>query len=157
MTDRRTLLGDLLDRTVPPMGYELVDWELQPRAGLVRVFIDAPKGVDVEDCARVSNQLTHLFNVENVAYDRLEVSSPGLDRPLRRIADYSRFTGEEAQLTLREMMDGARRIKGVLRGVRGGPEGDCVLLETARGMHAIPIGGIDKARLVPRIEWRRAK
>ena len=91
------------------MGFELVDWELSPRAGLVRVFIDKPEGVDVEDCARVSNHLTHLFTVENIDYDRLEVSSPGLDRPLKKLADYARFAGEEAQLTLREPIDGARR------------------------------------------------
>ncbi len=156
MGDSRTTMGALLERTVPPMGYELVDWELAPRAGLVRVFIDAPKGVDVEDCARVSNQLTHLFNVENVAYERLEVSSPGLDRPLKKLADYSRFAGEEAQLTLREMMDGARRVKGVLRGI-GGPGGESVLVETAKGVREIAFAGIDKARLVPRIEWRKPK
>lgn len=157
MADSRALMGELLERTVPPMGYELVDWELQPRAGLLRVFIDSEKGVDVEDCARVSNQLTHLFTVENVDYDRLEVSSPGLDRPLRKLADFSRFAGEEAQLTLREMMDGARRMKGVLRGVQGGPGGDRVLVETAKGVQEIPFAGIDKARLVPRIEWRKSK
>jgi len=157
MADSRTTMGELLERTVPPMGYELVDWELSPRAGLVRVFIDAPKGVDVEDCARVSNQLTHLFNVENVDYERLEVSSPGLDRPLKKLEDYRRFAGEEAQLTLREMTDGARRMKGVLRGVAGGPGGDRVLVETAKGVQEIPFAGIDKARLVPRIEWRKAK
>jgi len=157
MTDRRTVMSELLARTVPPMGYELVDWELQPRAGLVRVFIDAPKGVDVEDCARVSNQLTHVFTVENVEYERLEVSSPGLDRPLKALADFNRFAGEEAQLTLREMMDGARRVKGVLRGVAGGAGGDRVLVETAKGVLEIPFAGIDKARLVPRIEWRKSK
>ena len=100
------------------MGFELVDWEMQPRARLVRVFIDKPdSAVDVEDCARVSNHLTHLFTVENVDYDRLEVSSPGLDRPLKKLADFARFAGEEAQLNLHEMTDGARRWKGILRGV----------------------------------------
>jgi ribosome maturation factor RimP len=65
--------------------------------------------VTVEDCARVSNHLTHLFTVENVDYDRLEVSSPGLDRPLKKLADFARFAGEEAQLTCRRLTDGARR------------------------------------------------
>lgn len=157
MAESRTLMGELLENTVPAMGYELVDWELQPRAGLVRVFIDAPKGVDVEDCAKVSNQLTHLFTVENVSYERLEVSSPGLDRPLRKLTDYTRFAGEEAQLTLREMTNGARRMKGVLRGVQGEPGGESVLVETAKGVQEIPYAGIDKARLVPRIEWRKPK
>lgn len=135
------------------MGFELVDWELQPRAKLVRVFIDKPEGVDVEDCARVSNHLTHLFTVENVDYDRLEVSSPGLDRPVKKAADFARFAGEEAQVNLRELTDGSRRLKGILRGV----EGDNVLLETDKGMRTIPIAAIDKARLVPKIDWRKGK
>ena len=135
------------------MGFELVDWELQPRARLVRVFIDKPEGIDVEDCARVSNHLTHLFTVENVDYDRLEVSSPGLDRPLKKLGDFARFAGEEAQVNLHELTDGARRLKGVLRGV----DGDNVLLETDKGARTIPIGAIDKARLVPKIDWRKGK
>src|ERR1700738_3469107 len=83
-------LGELLEMTISPMGYELVDWEMSPKGRLVRVFIDKPVvanevgtaggGVTVEDCARVSHHLTHLFTVENFDYDRLEVSPPGLDR-----------------------------------------------------------------------------
>ena len=95
-------LGELLERTLPPMGYELVDWECSPKGRYVRVFIDKPKGVSVEDCARVSRQLTRLFAVENVDFDRLEVSSPGLDRPLRKAADFLRFAGEEAEIRLAE-------------------------------------------------------
>ena len=81
-------LGELLERTIPPLGYELVDWDMSARTRLVRVFIDKPNGVDVEDCARVSNHLTRLFAVENIEFERLEVSSPGLDRPLIRPDDY---------------------------------------------------------------------
>jgi ribosome maturation factor RimP len=154
---RGATLGQLLEATIPPMGFELVDWELQPRARLVRVFIDKSDGsatkVSVEDCARVSNHLTHLFTVENVDYDRLEVSSPGLDRPLKKLHDFARFAGEEAQLHLHELTDGARRLRGVLRGV----DGDNVLLETDKGTRTIPIGAIDKARLVPKIDWRKGK
>jgi|SRR5262250_1849519 len=146
-------LGELLERTLPPMGYELVDCETSPGGRLVRVFIDKPGGVDVEDCASVSNHLTHLFAVEGVAYERLEVSSPGLDRPLKKEADYVRFQGEEAQLKLREPIGNARRIKGVLRGVDAG----VLQFETAEGTHAIPLANIDKARLVPKIEWRNAR
>jgi ribosome maturation factor RimP len=148
-------LAELLEKTVPPMGFELVDWEIQPRSKLVRVFIDKPKGVDVEDCARVSSQLTHLFTVENIDYERLEVSSPGLDRPLKKLSDYERFAGEQAQINLHEMTDGARRWKGRIREVRRGPQGDVVVLETAAGMREFPFTAIDKARLVPTIEWRK--
>src|SRR5260370_22516392 len=143
-------LGEILERTLPPLGYELVDWDSSSWSGLVRVFIDTPKGVDVEDCARVSNHLTHLFAVEQIDYGRLEVSSPGLDRPLKKAADFVRFAGEEVKLTLREAIDNTRRIKGVLRGVQD----DCVLVDTDTGRRTIALANIDKARLVPQIEWR---
>ena len=146
-------LGEILERTLPPLGYELVDWDLSPRSGLLRVFIDKPNGVDVEDCARVSNHLTHLFAVEQVAYDRLEISSPGLDRPLKRAADFARFAGEEVRITLRESVDNARKMKGVLRGL----DGESVLLDTEAGRRSIALANIDKARLVPKIEWRNAR
>jgi ribosome maturation factor RimP len=145
------VLGELLERTVPALGYELVDWEMSARTRFVRVFIDKPDGVDVEDCARVSNHLTRLFAVENVDFERLEVSSPGLDRPVKRLADYVRFAGQEAQLTLSAPIDGARRIKGILRGT----EGDDVLVETPAGVRSFPIGTITRARLVPVIDWRK--
>jgi ribosome maturation factor RimP len=132
------------------MGYELVDWEQASRGGLVRVFIDKPDGVDVEDCARVSHHLTRLFAVENVNFERLEVSSPGLDRPLRKAADYVRFAGAEAELRLVTPIDSAKKVKGILRGC--GEAG--VVLETAKGTLTIPLADIDRARLVPRIEWR---
>jgi ribosome maturation factor RimP len=143
-------LNALLERTLPALGYELVDLELSPKGRLVRIFIDKAAGVDVEDCARVSSHLTRLFAVENVDFDRLEVSSPGLDRPLKKAADYARFVGQEAKLTLREPVEGARRLKGILRGL----EGDAALVETDAGTRAIPLGSIEKARLVPKIEWR---
>ena len=145
-------LGELLEKTLPPMGYELVDWELSPKSRLVRVFIDKPNGVDVEDCARVSRHLTRLFAVENVDFERLEVSSPGLDRPLKKPADFVRFVGEEADFRLSAPIENARRMKGILRGV----EDNAVLVLTAQGMRTIPLGDIDRARLVPRIEWRKA-
>src|SRR5215468_9578876 len=110
-------LGELLEKTLPPMGYELVDWEISPKGRLVRVFIDKPKGVDVEDCARVSRHLTRLFAVENVDFERLEVSSPGLDRPLKKRADFARFVGEEADFRLATPIENARRMKGILRGI----------------------------------------
>jgi ribosome maturation factor RimP len=144
-------LGDLLERTVPALGYELVDFEMSPRTKQIRVFIDKPNGVDVEDCAKVSNHLTRLFAVENVDFERLEISSPGLDRPVKRLADFARFAGHEAQVTLNAPFHGAKRIKGILRGT----EGDDVLVETAAGVKSFPFGTIARARLVPRITWRK--
>src|SRR5690242_19168752 len=144
-------LGELLSRTVPALGYELVDWDMSARTRLVRVFIDKPGGVDVEDCARVSNHLTRLFAVENIDFERLEVSSPGLDRPLTKLADYKRFEGEEAELRLRAPVQGRRKVKGRLRGV----EGDAVRVETSAGMETVAFADIGRARLVPRIDWRK--
>ena len=148
-------IGELLEMTVPPMGYELVDWELSPGARVVRVFIDKPAGVDVEDCAKVSHHLTRLFAVENVDFDRLEVSSPGLDRPLKTAGDFERFAGQEAKFTLREPVDKSKKIKGTLRGILSGVDGPVVQVETVAGLRAIPLKGIERARLVPKIEWRR--
>ena len=144
-------LGDLLEQTVPALGYELVDWDMSARRRLVRVFIDKPDGVDVEDCARVSNHLTRLFAVEEIDFDRLEVSSPGLDRPVKQLVDFARFAGQEAQLTLRAPVEGAKRIKGILRG----RDGDNVLVETAAGVKSFPFETVTLARLVPTIDWRK--
>jgi ribosome maturation factor RimP len=123
---------------------------MSPRGRTIKVYIDCPKGVDVDDCARVSNQLTRLFAVENIDFDRLEVSSPGLDRPLKKADDFIRFAGEEAELRLANPIDNARKLKGVLRGCTDG----AVALETAKGIVTIPLAEINRARLVPRIEWR---
>ena len=143
-------LGTLLDRTLAPMGYEIVDVELATRGGTIRLFIDKPGGIDVDDCARVSNHLTRLFAVENVDFERLEVSSPGLDRPLRKPADFVRFAGEEAELRLLHPLDNVRRVKGTLRGCTDG----AVEVETAKGRLKIPLAEIGRARLVPKIVWR---
>ncbi|HSO37654.1 MAG TPA: ribosome maturation factor RimP [Labilithrix sp.] len=142
--------AQVLERTLAPMGFELVDWEMSPRGRTIKVYIDCPKGVDVDDCARVSNQLTRLFAVENIDFDRLEVSSPGLDRPLKKAEDFIRFAGEEAELRLANPIDNARKLTGVLRGCTDG----AVALETAKGIVTIPLAEINRARLVPRIEWR---
>jgi ribosome maturation factor RimP len=149
-----TNLAELLERTLPPMGYELVDWEMSPGGRLVRVFIDKPAGagtgLSVDDCARVSNQLTRLFAVKNIDFDRLEVSSPGLDRALKKPADFARFAGAEAELKLATPIDNAKKLKGILRGCADG----AVSVETAKGLITVPLAGIHRARLVPRIQWR---
>ncbi len=119
----------VIERTVSGLGYELVDVELAGR-GLLRVTIDLPAAaylpdparpvdamppsVRVEDCEKVSHQLSHVLMVENIDYARLEVSSPGLDRPLKRATDYERFEGLEVALRLREPLSGRRNFEGVL-------------------------------------------
>lgn len=134
----------LIEPTLVGMGYELVALERVGR-GLLRLFIDKPGGIQIDDCVRVSNQLTRLFTVENVDYDRLEVSSPGLDRPLVKEADFVRFAGEQAQVKLRLPMDGRRKYVGQLVGVQDG----AVQMRTEQGEVAIPMSEIESARLVP--------
>lgn len=136
-------LQAILDNVVPAMGYELVDVEHAGR-GLLRVFIDRPGGVTVDDCALVSNQLTRVFAVEGIDYERLEVSSPGLDRPLKKTADYQRFTGREARVTLRAPVDGRRRFAGVLIAADDGE----ITLEVNGRATRLKRANIEKARLV---------
>ncbi|MBI3148118.1 MAG: ribosome maturation factor RimP [Betaproteobacteria bacterium] len=143
-------IAGLLERTLLGLGYELVDLEASPRARILRVFIDRPGGIDVEDCAGVSNHLTRLFAVEGIDYDRLEVSSPGLDRPLKKESDFVRFAGEEVQFKLHLPVGNARKLKGVLQGVVAGK----VQVVTAQGPVEIALENVERARLVPRIEWR---
>lgn len=111
--------ASLIARTLEAMGYELVDLEYGQR-GLLRVFIDAEAGIRLEDCERVSRQLSHVLTVENVPYDRLEVSSPGLDRPLRKPADFERFAGNRITLRLRQAFQGRRNFEGILSVEEGG-------------------------------------
>ena len=135
---------ELIEQAVTGLGYELVDFETSPRARLMRVFIDSPKGVTIDDCAAVSNHLTRLFAVENIDYDRLEVSSPGLDRPLKKPADFERFAGQEAQVRTRMPINGQRNFTGVLSGVKDG----VLRLTGIEAAYELPLDQIDKARLV---------
>lgn len=139
-------LLNLIEQTVQGLDYELVDFESSPRGRLMRVFIDSPNGITVDDCATVSNQLTRIFEVENIDYDRLEVSSPGLDRPLKKAADFERFAGQDVQLRLRMPIANQRNFAGVLQGLKDG----VVTLETEKGPMEVPFEEIEKARLVPR-------
>ena len=150
-------LQGLLERTVDGLGYDLVSVELSNRGRMLRIFIDKPagpqgavaSGITVDDCARVSNQLARVLEVEDIDYDRLEVSSPGLDRPLKKEADFARFAGEQARLTLRVLVAGRRNFTGVMRAVADGK----LQLEIEGGMVSVDLANIDKARLVPKVEF----
>ncbi len=137
-------LVKLVETTVTGMGYELVDLERSGR-GMLRVFIDKPDGISVDDCLTVSNQLTRLFMVENVDYERLEVSSPGLDRPLKKEADFVRFSGQKAQLKLRMPMEGRKNFAGIIGEVSDG----ILHLDVDGSPVSIELSNLDKARLVP--------
>ena len=137
----------LLEKTLTGFGYELVDLESANRGGLLRIFIDKADGVNVDDCARVSNHLTRLFAVEGVEFDRLEVSSPGLDRPLKRPADFRRFIGEKRTIKVSLPLNGRRRFVGKLQNV--GEVG--IQIDVDGELVSIAFSDIDKARLVPNI------
>jgi len=138
-------LQGLLENTLAGLGYELVDLERSAKGALLRVFIDKPGGITVDDCALVSNHLSRVFAVENVGYDRLEVSSPGLDRPLRTAKDFARFAGQKARLRLRVPLEGQRNFVGVLRDAETGKVG----LEIDGRVLSLDLGNVDKARLLP--------
>ncbi len=158
-------LLQLIETTVEGMGYELVDLERAAR-GLLRVYIDLVQPVDeevritVEDCEKVTHQLLHVLTVENVDYERLEVSSPGLDRPLKKLADYARFVGQEAQIKLRLPVEGAANRKS-FQGVLLQPEGDNLKLEfegsEGMAMLEFSLADVDKAHLVPQVNFRSRK
>ncbi len=144
-------LQELIDKTVTGLGYELVDMEQSPRGRVLRLFIDKHDkagGIDVEDCGLVSNQLSRVLAVENVDYDRLEISSPGLDRVLKKPADFERFTGSEINLRLRLPINGRRNFNGVLHGVQDSK----IRLMIDTGEVELALGNIDKARLVPKFD-----
>ncbi len=137
-------MAKLVETTLTGLGYELVDLEVSGR-GLMRVFIDKSDGISLQDCERVSNQLTRLFTVENVDFGRLEISSPGLDRPVKKIADFVRFRGQQAQLKLRVPLNGRKNFVGVLGELQDG----VLQLDVEGSSVAIELSNVDKARLVP--------
>jgi ribosome maturation factor RimP len=157
-------LHGLIEKTVTGLGYELVDIELAAR-GLVRVFIDFPieeahRGpITVDDCAAVSHQLSHVLTVENVNYERLEISSPGLDRPLLKFSDYVRFAGQLATIKLRVPMAGTNRK--TYQGVLCEPVEETLKLEfeseNGTAMLEFTLADVDKARLVPQVDFRSRK
>ncbi|MDP2433655.1 MAG: ribosome maturation factor RimP [Pseudomonadota bacterium] len=140
-------LQTLIEPTLAGMGYELVTLERAGR-GLLRVFIDSPNGILVDDCVKVSNQLTRVFMVENVDYDRLEVSSPGTDRPLVKEADFVRFNGERALVKLHAPLDGRKRFTGLLKGVEEG----VLQMDVDGVLVAIPLVEVDSAHLAPLLD-----
>lgn len=158
-------LMELIEKTVNGTGYDLVDFERAER-GLLRVYIDyLPEDLErgnitVEDCEKVSHQLSHVLTVENVNYERLEISSPGLDRPLKRVSDFVRFAGEKATIKLRLPMPGTPNRK-TFEGVLHEPEGDTLKLEfegkDGSALLEFTLADVDKARLVPQVDFRSRK
>jgi ribosome maturation factor RimP len=141
-------LENVIEPVITGMGYELVDVQASNGGRFLRLFIDKPQGINVDDCAAVSRQLTRVFEVEGIEYDRLEVSSPGLDRPLRKPADFARFVGQKAEVRMRHPdANGRRKFAGVLRGTDAGQ----VRMEVDGQTVALALGDVERAKLVPEL------
>ena len=140
-------LNGLLETTLTGMGYELAGIERPARGGLLRIYIDKPGGVTVDDCAAVSHQVNRVLAVENVSYDRLEVSSPGLDRLLKGERDFARFAGQRARVRMRAPVNGQRNFTGVVREAAAGR----LQLEVDGRLLWLEIGDVESARLVPEL------
>jgi ribosome maturation factor RimP len=141
-------LEKVVEPAVSGLGFELVDVQASNGGRMLRLFIDKPGGITVDDCATVSRHLTRVLAVEGIDYERLEVSSPGLDRALRKGADFARFTGRKAEVRMRTPdASGRRRFVGVLRGAEAGR----VQMELDGQTVALELENVERARLVPEL------
>ena len=143
-------LQQILETTLPGMGYELVDVELTAQ-GILRVFIDKEGGITVEDCATVSNHLSRVFMVEYVDYKHLEISSPGLDRPLKKAADFVRFTGSMVKLKTRLPVDGQKNFIGRIESFDDAAQ--TIVLAFDGKTAQIELSNVDKARIKPEFKF----
>lgn len=142
-------LANLLEPTVERLGYELTDIEVRlgGKGGLVRVFIDKPEGIDLDDCEKVSLAVSALLDVEDPVPGNynLEVSSPGLDRKLTKVEHFQRFEGEIVKVQMRFPIAGRRRFRGTLVS----SDDENIVVEVDGESHSLPLKTIDTARLVP--------
>ena len=144
-----TNLEEFVSKIVAQMGYELVDFEFQNQGKLIRIFIDKPTSVTIDDCVDVSNHLNHVFTVEeDIDYERLEVSSPGFDRVIKKIEDFKKFKGENIKIKTRIPIMNQRNFKGEVLGVKG----LVIMIKTLEQEEVnIDFDNIDRARLDPKI------
>lgn len=157
MTDKAEDIARLLAPTVTSLGLELLGIEYLPASGgaLVRLYIDVPqvegteRSVGIEDCESVSREVSAQLDVEDPITGNytLEVSSPGIDRPLFGAAQFARFIGESAKVTLKLPQDGRRRLQGAILRV----EDETIVFNLDKAEFVVDAGNIDKARLVP--DW----
>jgi ribosome maturation factor RimP len=142
-------LAKLLEPAVERLGYELADLEVRlgAKGGLIRVFIDKPEGIDLDDCQKVSLAVSALLDVEDPVPGNynLEVSSPGLDRKLTKVEHFQRFEGETLKVQMRFPIEGRRRFRGTLVS----SDDENIVLEVDGESHSLSLKTIDTARLVP--------
>ena len=139
-------LEALIEKNVAKLGYELVDFEIINRGELLRIFIDKPSSITIDDCVSVTNQLKHILTVEeDIIFDRLEVSSPGINRVIKKLQDFERFKGEKIKIKTRSPIEERKNFAGVLQGVKK----DLILIEFNSILVEISLDNIEKARLDP--------
>ncbi|MEH6444355.1 MAG: ribosome maturation factor RimP [Oceanospirillaceae bacterium] len=149
MSAKLNKLQEMLDPIAQSMGFELwgLEYLSQGKDSILRIYIDAPEGVSVDDCAQLSHQASGILDVEDIITGMytLEVSSPGLDRLLFKLDHYVAYVGHTVKIKLRMPFDGRRNFKGLLKGV----ETDEVILEVDNEEYLLPIDYIDKAQVEP--------
>jgi ribosome maturation factor RimP len=142
-------IADMLQATVAALGYELwgVEYVGQGKHSVLRIFIDRPEGITVDDCAIVSLQAGSVLDVEDPISGEyaLEVSSPGMDRLLFKLEQYPGYVGEVLDVRLRTPYEGRRKFKGVMKGI----EGEDIVLQVDDHEYLLPHSAIDKARVEP--------
>lgn len=148
LTDSTTRIAELIEPAVNALGLELwgIEYLVQGHRSVLRIFIESDAGVAIEDCERVSRQISGILDVEEPiggAYT-LEVSSPGLDRPLFTLAQFNRYTGELINVRLRMPQQGRKKFKGLLEKVEG--ENICLIVDGEQ--YVLPYSAIDKANIV---------
>ena len=139
-------LETLIEKLVMQLGYELVDFETVNGGQILRIYIDKGDLIDIEDCTKVSNHVNNVLSVEtDYDYERLEVSSPGLDRVIKKLNDFDRFKGEKIKIKTRFALENRKNFKGMLSGTKG----KSIMIEVDNESLLIDFENIDKARLDP--------
>lgn len=139
-------LETLIEKLVTQLGYELVDFETVNGGQILRIYIDKGDLIDIEDCTKVSNHVNNVLSVEtDYDYERLEVSSPGLDRVIKKLSDFDRFKGQKIKIKTRFAIENRKNFKGILSGTKG----ESIMIEVDNESLLIDFENIDKARLDP--------
>ena len=139
-------LETLIEKLVTQLGYELVDFETVNGGQILRIYIDKGDLIDIEDCTKVSNHVNNVLSVEtDYDYERLEVSSPGLDRVIKKLNDFDRFKGQKIKIKTRFAIENRKNFKGTLSGTKG----ESIIIEIDNESLLIDFQNIDKARLDP--------
>ncbi|MDO6515211.1 MULTISPECIES: ribosome maturation factor RimP [Neptuniibacter] len=149
MSAKMKLLQELIEPSVIALGVELwgIEFLSQGKHSTLRVYIDSENGISVDDCAKVSHQISGIMDVEDPIAGNytLEVSSPGVDRPLFTLEQFAAYAGSHIQLRLRIAYEGRRKFKGILNGI----EGDDILVVVDDEEYMLPIEYIDRANIIP--------